>query len=223
MSTTGWFDSTPLGRIINRFSQDISTVDIVMASVMELVDMATGTVNIFLVIVIFKPIILVILMPAIGFTVIVAKKYLHVSRDIKRLDSIAKSPLYALLEESIFGMACIRTFEKESFFSTKLFSLLDEMNRCHLYLWSCNRWLNMRMSLVGSIVGGIVALTIVLNADTIGSTAAGLLLIYSVTLAEQMTFLARAHAQVSGVCVLVICTLPKLLLTVYTIIIDCVD
>ena len=50
---------------------------------------------------------------------------------------------------------------------------------------------------MGSLVGGIIAACIVYNADTIGSTAAGLLLIYSLNFSEVVTFLARSHADVS--------------------------
>ena len=77
------------------------------------------------------------------------------------------------------------------------------MNRCHMYLWLCNRWLNFRMQLVGGLTAGSVGLAIVLlvswnrNTDStlyISNTAAGLALVYSLTFTDNLTWLARFHA-----------------------------
>jgi len=77
------------------------------------------------------------------------------------------------------------------------------MNRCHMYLWLCNRWLNFRMQLVGGMTAGSVGLAIVLLVSWnnqsestlyISNTAAGLALVYSLTFTDNLTWLARFHA-----------------------------
>ena len=93
MAPVSWFDSTPIGRVINRFTSDMNTVDrSVMSRLAEYLDCLNQTINIIVVIGIFQPFILVMLLPVMGYTMWVAYQYLHVSRDIKRLESIARSP-----------------------------------------------------------------------------------------------------------------------------------
>lgn len=93
MAPISWFDSTPVGRITNRFSSDMNTVDRgVMYRLAEYMDCFNRTLNIVVVIGIFQPLILVMLVPVMVYTFWVAYQYLHVSRDIKRLESITRSP-----------------------------------------------------------------------------------------------------------------------------------
>ena len=142
-----WFDTTPLGRILNRFSQDISSIDNnVMRSFAEFVDCGTGTINVIVVIAIFKPILLVILLPVLIYSFSVVAQYLHVSRDIKRLESVSQSPLYAVFGETLQGLIVVRAFRKQGHIWERLNKCLDDLNRCHLYLWICNRWLGFRIS-----------------------------------------------------------------------------
>jgi ABC-type multidrug transport system fused ATPase/permease subunit len=68
------------------------------------------------------------------------------------------------------------------------------MNRCHFYMWMSNRWLNCRTQLTGAVVSGGVAILVVAKAETMGSTVAGLALVYSLYFTQNLTFLARAHS-----------------------------
>ena len=146
MSSNSWFDTTPVGRIINRFAQDVSVMDaVIINSISEFVNCLCGTLNIIVIIMVFKPIILALLLPVIWFTYWVTKQYMHISRELKRLDSICKSPMYALFGETLQGLIIVRSYQNEDYILNKLFTLIDNSNRCYIYLWSCNRWLNFRM------------------------------------------------------------------------------
>jgi ABC-type transport system involved in cytochrome bd biosynthesis fused ATPase/permease subunit len=139
------------------------------------------------------------LLPVIMFTYWVSYQYLRVSRDTKRLESINKSPVFIHFSESIQGLSVIRAFNQESKFLSTCFRRIDVMNRCHLYLWLCNRWLNFRMQLMGGFVAAVTGCAIVYQVQHshVGSTAAGLALVYSLNFTEYLTFLARTHADVS--------------------------
>lgn len=67
--------------------------------------------------------------------------------------------------------------------------------RCHFYMWLSNRWLNCRTQIMCAIVSGVVAFAVVLRARDIGSTVAGLILIYSIDFSDSLTFLTRMHAE----------------------------
>ncbi len=129
-------------------------------------------------------------------TAFFGSRFLHVSRELKRLESLKKSPVFVLFSESLQGLSTIRAFRQENRFFQLCCARLDELNRCHLYLWLCSRWLNFRMQLLGALVTGCVGLTVVLQAESIGSTVAGIVLIYSLSFCDNILWLARAHAEV---------------------------
>ena len=175
LASCAWFDSTPIGRIINRFSQDITTID--SSTMVYLVDFLDcllgkegilnlyffvsddnlkycffsylGTCQILFIISWCFPLLLVSLLPVVIFTAWVAYQYLRVSRELKRLESVKKSPVFVLFSETLLGLPVVRAFRKEEFFFKLCCEKVDEMNRCHLYLWICNRWLNFRMQILG--------------------------------------------------------------------------
>ncbi|RYH28461.1 hypothetical protein EON65_12135 [archaeon] len=204
LAPCGWFDATPIGRIINRCSQDISTVDNnLMYHLLGFIDCLIGAVQVFLVIIIFLPPLLIFLLPVIGFTAYVTYQYVHISRELKRLESLKKSPVFVLFSETLHGMSVLRAFANQPLrFHSKLCTHIDNMNACHLFLWICNRWLNFRMQCLGALVSGAVAAGIVYSTQShssfaLSSASAGLALMYSLGFCDNLTFLARSHADVS--------------------------
>lgn len=192
-----WFDATPIGRIINRFSQDISTIDSnVPHHLYGFMDCIVETSQIIAVIAYALPLLLLPFLPILCFTWWVSRQYLHISRELKRLESIKKSPVFVLFAETLQGLPVIRAFRTQAHFFSLCCRRIDDMNRCHIYLWIMNRWLNFRMQLLGAFVAGFVGAAVVYNAATIGSTMAGIVLIYSMSFCDALTWLARAHADV---------------------------
>jgi ABC-type multidrug transport system fused ATPase/permease subunit len=204
LAPTSWFDATPIGRIINRFSQDISTVDSnVMNHLLDFTDCVLGTISVVCVIASVLPLLLLPLLPVLCFTGWVTFQYLRVSRELKRWESIKKSPVFVLLTETLNGLNTVRAFRQEKRFFRDCCHRIDAMNQCHLYLWISNRWLNFRMQVLGAIVAGAVGAAVVYNAGAhqaggghgLGAPAAGLVLLYSLNFCDNLTWLARTHAE----------------------------
>ena len=104
-------------------------------------------------------------------------------------------PLSALhLSETLAGLSVIRAFRDEDRFFSTCCRYVDTMNRCHFYMWVANRWLNCRTQLTGAVVSGGVAMLVVTRGGSMGSTAAGLALLYSMSFTMNLTFLTRAHS-----------------------------
>jgi hypothetical protein len=147
------------------------------------------------------PILLLPFSPIIAFTAYVAYTYIHISRELKRIESVKKSPVFVLFSQSLAGRSIIRAFNQRHHFFQTLCKHIDEMNTCHIYLWICNRWLNFRMQCLGACVSSAVACAIVYivseHPGRISSSAAGLALMYSLGFSDNLTFLARTHADVS--------------------------
>jgi ABC-type multidrug transport system fused ATPase/permease subunit len=98
------------------------------------------------------------------------------------------------LSETLAGLSVIRAFREEDRFFSTCCRYVDTMNRCHFYMWVANRWLNCRTQLTGAVVSGGTAMLVVTNGGSMGSTAAGLALLYSMSFTMNLTFLTRAHS-----------------------------
>ncbi|KAF9095074.1 hypothetical protein BGX29_009200 [Mortierella sp. GBA35] len=168
-----FFDTTPLGRIINRFTRDMDTVDqqVINASANVMVDFL-GTLTVTAVIAYVTPQFLVPGLVISGLFVILAMFYARSSRELKRYEATTNSPVYSHFAETLNGVTTIRAFGYEGRFNTLYQELLDEHNRPYFYIWVCNRWLSIRVDILSAFVSLFAGLFIVLRRDTIDAGAA---------------------------------------------------
>ena len=105
-----FFDSNPVGRIVNRFSKDIGCLDEVLPKTF-LMSM-TIIVTLFtaiLVPTVTNPWLLIVVVPLIVFVMYIARYYLKTSRQLKRLESVYRSPIFSHISETLNGLDTIRT------------------------------------------------------------------------------------------------------------------
>lgn len=173
-----------------------------MSSLVSFTDLAIGTIQIFAVIFYFLPSLLLVFIPVIFYILWITSQYFKISRELKQLESISKSPFFSLCSETFSGLTTIRAFQKESQLFDTCCHRVNDMNRCHFYLYLCNKWLCFRMQACSSLIIGAVAVGIVYFIETQRSSTtaivAGLTLLYSLQLSETMTMAIRTFADVSN-------------------------
>ena len=189
-----FFDSTPLGQLINRFSKDLEAIDQEVASVaIGVLGSLASIVSVVILISIITPKFLVagifisILYFAIGMF------YLRSSRDLKRLESVQRSPLYQQFGETLSGIITIRAYRDEKRFMHDNQHRVDTYNRPFLYLWAANRWLALRVDVTGALVA-LFASVFVITDKNMDAGAAGLSLTYAITFTESVLWLVRLYA-----------------------------
>lgn len=192
-----FFDSTPLGQMMNRFAKDVEAVD------QEVSPVAIGSLHCFASVIMIVILISVItpgfLIAGIFITTVYAglgAVYLNSSRDLKRLESVQRSPLYQQFGETLNGIVTIRAYGDGSRFALDNYHRINSYNRPHIYLWASNRWLAFRVDLTGALVGFFAAAFVLLNIGRIDAGAAGLSLTYAVTFTENILWLVRLYAEV---------------------------
>lgn len=106
-----FFDTTPLGRIINRFSKDVDVVDNALpASLNGLLSEIFRIVSILGIISFSTPMFLTIVIPVFIVFFIIQRYYIETSRQLKRIESVTRSPIYSHFGETISGRATIRAY-----------------------------------------------------------------------------------------------------------------
>jgi ABC-type multidrug transport system fused ATPase/permease subunit len=122
--------------------------------------------------------------------------YLNSSRDLKRLESVQRSPLYQQFGETLNGIVTIRAYGDGPRFLVDNHRRINAYNRPHIYLWASNRWLALRVDWTGALVSFFSATFVLLNVGTIDAGAAGLSLTYAVTFTENVLWLVRLYSEV---------------------------
>lgn len=112
-----FFDSQPTGRLLNRFTKDTEAVDTSVSSAISsaLTTFTTATLSI-VVVAIVTPAALLALLPLSFIYYRVQQLYVSSSRELKRLDSIAASPIFQHFGESLTGLPTIRAFRRQAMF-----------------------------------------------------------------------------------------------------------
>lgn len=192
-----FFDSTPIGRIMNRFSKDIEAVDqeltpFVEGAFVSLVQCLSTVILIayitpgFLVVAIF-----------IGFLYyLVGYFYMAGSRELKRFESVSRSPIHQHFSETLVGITTIRAFGDERRFMLENLQKIDENNKPFFYLWVANRWLAFRIDMIGACVVFAAGVFILLNIKKLDSGLAGISLTYAISFTEGALWLVRLYSNV---------------------------
>jgi len=161
---TRFFDTTPTGRIISRFSKDIESTDTFLIQSLKGTFMCSiQVVGVLLMLLIMVPMFFFPLIPIIIFYYFLQDYFRRTSRELKRLDSLSRSPLYAYFSESLTGINTIRAYNRSEWFKGNNYQKLDENNRAHFCQLSSQRWLSMRLELIGSAITISIAVFCILG------------------------------------------------------------
>ncbi|KIH87842.1 hypothetical protein SPBR_04542 [Sporothrix brasiliensis 5110] len=190
-----FFDVTPLGQMMNRFSKDLEAVDQEVAPVA--ISVMSCALAICITIVLIASITPGFLVAGIFITalyIVLGKFYLSASRDLKRLESVQRSPLFQQFGETLSGVTTIRAYGDERRFVRDNLSRINAQIRPFIYLWAANRWLAFRTDLLGDLVAFFAGVFVILSLGTINAGSAGISLSYAIGFAENMLWLVRLYA-----------------------------
>ncbi|CBQ72946.1 probable YCF1-Vacuolar ABC transporter responsible for vacuolar sequestration of glutathione-S-conjugates [Sporisorium reilianum SRZ2] len=171
-----WFETTPTGRLLNLFSRDVNVIDEVLPRVIHgLIRTMTVVLGVLCVVAYSVPPFLIAIIPLAFAYRAVLRYYLATSRELKRLDSVSKTPIFTWFQESLGGLSSIRAFGQESRFIATSEAHVDRNQQCYFPAVSCNRWLAVRIEMMGSVIIFVASTLAVLIRTRNGKMDAGLL------------------------------------------------
>ncbi|CAG5123107.1 unnamed protein product [Candidula unifasciata] len=185
-----FFDTTPVGRIINRFSKDIDDVDneIPMTFLMWL-DCMFAVASTIIIISYSTPLFLAFLLPVAGVYYFIQKYYIATSRQLKRLGSKTRSPIFSHFSETLAGASVVRAFNAENWFVAESDAKVDT-NQIFMFInYSANRWLGFRLESVGNMIILLAATIAVAMRDSISGGIMGLSVTFALQITENLNWL----------------------------------
>ncbi|XP_036402430.1 canalicular multispecific organic anion transporter 1-like [Megalops cyprinoides] len=191
-----FFDTTPSGRVISRFAKEIFTVDELIpvsfrSWMLNLVEVF-GT---LFIICLAAPLFTVVAIPLAAVYYFVQRFYVATSRQLRRLDSVSRSPIYSHFSETVSGLSVIRAYGHQERFLRQNEATIDDNLKSVYALITSNRWLAIRLDFLGNLVVFFSALLAVLSRDTLNSGTVGLSISYSLNLTHTLGALVRMTSQ----------------------------
>nr|XP_035935992.1 multidrug resistance-associated protein 4 isoform X4 [Halichoerus grypus] len=192
-----FFDRNPIGRILNRFSKDIGHMDdLLPLTFLDFFQTFLQVLGVVGVAVAVIPWIAIPLIP-LGILFFVLRRYfLETSRDVKRLESTTRSPVFSHLSCSLQGLWTIRAYKTEERFQ----ELFDAHQDLHSEAWflflTTSRWFAVRLDAICAILVIVVAFGSLILATNAGQV--GLVLSYALTLMGMFQWCVRQSAEVEN-------------------------
>ncbi|CAI5724696.1 unnamed protein product [Peronospora farinosa] len=192
--TMRFFDTTPVGRILNRFSNDMNTIDQNLnTTIVQFFTMLLALLSILAIQSSTAPMLLFLLVPVFVCYVSYQRFYGKSCRELQRLDNISKSPVYAHFTQTLNGLATVRTFEMIEQSQRTQASKINENTKAFLLLNLINRWLGVRLEFLGAVVTSAVAFFVSHDHAVLSSAMAGLLLSYSQNMTSLLNWTIRCN------------------------------
>lgn len=201
-----FFETTPIGRILNRFSQDIYKIDEVLGRVFGQFFSNSVKVMFTIGVICFStPMFVFMILPILALYIYYQQYYLKTLRELRRLDSVLKSPIFANFQESLNGVLVIRAYGQTNRFKFMNELQVDKNMRAYHPLINANRWLAVRLEFLGSIIilgaAGLAILTLRLGHLLAGLV--GLSVLYALQITQSLNWIVRMTVEVETNIVLV--------------------
>ncbi|WP_374033502.1 ABC transporter transmembrane domain-containing protein [Bdellovibrio bacteriovorus] len=200
-SPVRFFDSTPVGRIIQRFSRDVESVDVYLQwSFDSAVHCALQVIVSIVLILGLMPLMVFVIAPVMALYYVLQRDYRRPAREVKRFDSVARSPRYAHFKESLQGLVVIRSFNKAPWFMQNFYAKLSHSNRMFYSHVMINRWFSSRIPLVGGLISMATAVGVSLSAyyGVMDAGTAGLVTLYSLSFWGFLNWGVRIFADIES-------------------------
>lgn len=194
-----FFDTTPLGRITNRFSRDVDVMDNNLTDALRMYMFTIVMItSIFGLIIAFFHFFAVALVPLYILFVLAAGYYRASAREVKRYESVLRSHVFAKFSEGLSGVASIRAYGLKDHFVQDLRKSIDDMNAAYYLTFGNQRWLSIRLDLIGNALVFTVGILVVTSRFDVDPSIGGLVLSYILAIVQMLQFSVRQLAEVEN-------------------------
>ncbi|PWO29292.1 WD40 repeat containing protein [Pyrenophora tritici-repentis] len=194
-----FFDTTPLGRITNRFSKDIDVMDNTITDSIRMYFLTLAMIiSVFILIISYYYFYAIALGPLFLLFMFSAAFYRSSAREVKRHEAVLRSTVFSRFGEAVMGTATIRAYGLQDQFSKTVRAAVDDMNSAYYLTFANQRWLSVRLDLVGILLVFTTGILVVTSRFSVNPSIAGLVLSYILTIVQMIQFTVRQLAEVEN-------------------------
>lgn len=196
-SPMSFLDTTPMGRILNRFTKDTDVLDNELPDQLRFFTFSVAIIiGIMILCIIYLPWFAIAVPPFFGGAIILAEFYQSSAREIKRLEAVQRSFVYNNFNEILVGMNTIKAYKSERRFVQKNDEYINKMNEAYYITIAAQRFVGLNLELMACSLPLVVTFLSVFRVFNVSPASVGLLVSYVIQITGQMAFLVRSYTQV---------------------------
>ncbi|MCJ1431749.1 hypothetical protein MMC27_001104 [Xylographa pallens] len=194
-----FFDTTPLGRITNRFAKDVDTMDNNLTDAIRMFFLTMAMViSVFTLIIVFFHYFAIALGPLFLMFLFASTYYRASAREMKRHEAVLRSSVFAKFSEAVSGTPSIRAYGLQQHFIQGIHQAIDNMNSAYYLTFSNQRWLSVRLDAIGNVLVFVTGILVVTSRFNVSPSIAGLVLSYILSIVQMIQFSVRQLAEVEN-------------------------
>ncbi|WP_186646180.1 ABC transporter transmembrane domain-containing protein [Fluviispira vulneris] len=194
-----FFNSNPIGRILNRFGKDLENIDLYLPQNFQEFFASIFTIfSTILILIFISPYCIFGIIPILFIYYSIQSMYFSSSIEARRLDSVTRSPVYAYFSETLAGIQSIRIYQVQKKFIYENIDLIEKNQKAYYTIISLNRWLALRVEFIGC---GILFLTVVTSLaihSYINTGLLGMAITYSLMINSVLNWSVRMYAELAS-------------------------
>ena len=200
-----FFDTTPTGRVLNRFSKDLDeidsqlpwTADIFLQNISQIL-LALGFISVIF------PYFLIAVVPLSIVFFLLNRFFRRSVRELKRLDGTTRSPIFSQLTATVQGLATLHAYGKMDEFNVKFRNSLDANQQPYFMYFCANRWLSVRLDMITVAITTVTAILVVFTAGVFPAAYMALALSYAMRVRIELKgtwpYAMRVRIELRGAC-----------------------
>ncbi|CDF88753.1 ZYBA0S03-01178g1_1 [Zygosaccharomyces bailii CLIB 213] len=191
-----YMDTTPIGRILNRFTKDTDSLDNELTEDIRLMMYQLGNIVAVIVLcIVYLPWFAIAVPFLLIMFFIIADHYQSSGREVKRLQAVQRSFVYNNLNEVLGGMDTIKAYDAQQRFLLKSDFLINKMNEASYLVSALQRWVGIFLDILAVAFAFIITMLCVTRQFKISGSSTGLLLTYVLQLPGLLNTVLRASTQ----------------------------
>lgn len=192
-----YMDTTPMGRIINRFTKDTDTLDNEMGDKMAMITFFFCMIcGIIILCIIYLPWFAIAIPCVVFIFACIVNFYQASGREIKRVEAVQRSHVYNNFNETLTGMETIKGYNRSQTFLDKNVHLIDRMNEAYYITVANQRWLDVHLTFMTTGFAFLISMLCVFRVFKINPAAVGLLLSYVLDITGMVSMLVVVFTEV---------------------------
>ncbi|XP_013411190.1 multidrug resistance-associated protein 1 isoform X2 [Lingula anatina] len=194
-----FFDTTPTGRITNRFAKDIDVIDgTIPYTLIYFFVTAFNAAASIVVISYSTPIVLTVVVPLAILYYLIQRFFIPTSRQLRRIESVASSPIYSHFGETLSGVSTIRAFRQQKNFILQSEERVDNHLAAMYINKMSHKWLATRLQFIGNCIVFAAAIFAVLGRDTLTAGIVGLSVTYAMNITGALNGMVHVASELEA-------------------------
>jgi ATP-binding cassette subfamily C (CFTR/MRP) protein 1 len=195
---TSFFDTTPLGRILNRFTRDIECLDTQLPmNIQQFLGCASITIGTVVFVTFAHPWVALAMLPLAVFYWRLAAFFRMSPREAQRIESVTRSPIFAQFSETLNGLSTVRAFGIQALMHKTMNGHVDTNNGVYYIQQALGQWLSLRLDVIGVTIAGLTGLVPIVQVTQGQAVNAGFSGLAGAYALELSTFLKHLTKMVS--------------------------